>query len=127
MYVVDTHALIWYLTDDERLGSEAKKVLESIDKEKDIGVIPTIVLIEALAIFEKRGLRETFSKIYEEIKESSNYLIYPLSPEIVDEMLKLSPGLELHDRVILATAQYLNAKLITKDKSLKSSYDGCIW
>ena len=62
MYVVDTHALIWYLTDDERLGSEAKKVLESIDKEKDIGVIPTIVLIEALAIFEKKVSVKPFQR-----------------------------------------------------------------
>ena len=127
MYVIDTHALIWYLTDDDKLGAEAKNILERIDREGDIGVIPTIVIIEALAIFEKKGLCNLFSDIYGEIKRSSNYLLYPLSVEIIDEMLKLSPKLELHDRVILATAKYLNSKLITKDRIIRNYYPDTVW
>ena len=127
MYVIDTHALIWYLTDDDKLGTEARKILERIDREEDIGVIPTIAIIEALAIFEKKGLSNLFSDIYREIKRSSNYLLYPLSVEIIDEMLKLSPKLELHDRVILATAKYLNSKLITKDRIVRNYYPNTVW
>lgn len=40
------------------------------------------------------------------------------------QLLKLLPEIrvgELHDRIIVATAKLLNAKLITKDKEIKSA------
>jgi len=31
MYVADTNALLWFLTDDDRLGNEAKKIFIKSD------------------------------------------------------------------------------------------------
>ncbi len=127
MYVIDTHALVWYLTDDDRLGAKAREILTKIDNGEDTGVIPSIVILETLAVFEKKGLRDLFSEIYTEIKESSNYLIYPLSSEIVDEVINLPSELELHDRVIMATARYLGTPILTKDKTLQKYHRDTIW
>jgi len=127
MYVIDTHALVWYLTDDNRLGVKAREILTKIDNGESTGVIPSIVILEAMAIFEKRGLHNLFAEIYAEIKESSNYLIYPLSSEIIDEIINLPLELELHDRIILATAKYLGTPLITKDRALRKYHESIIW
>jgi len=127
MYVIDTHALVWYLTDDDRLGAKAREILTKIDNGEDTGVIPSIVILETLAVFEKKGLRDLFSEIYTEIKESSNYLIYPLSSEIADEVINLPSELELHDRVIMATARYLGTPILTKDKTLQKYHRYTIW
>ncbi len=127
MYVIDTHALVWYLTDDERLGSEAEKAMERIDNMEDAGVIPIIVILEAMAIFEKKGMKKAFLDVYRGIRDSSNYILYPLTSDISDEVLKLPDELELHDRVILATAKYLDSPLITKDRTLKKYCEKTIW
>ncbi len=106
---------------------KAREILTKIDNGEDTGVIPSIVILETLAVFEKKGLRDLFSEIYTEIKESSNYLIYPLSSEIVDEVINLPSELELHDRVIMATARYLGTPILTKDKTLQKYHRDTIW
>jgi PIN domain nuclease of toxin-antitoxin system len=43
-YIVDTHALIWYLEGNLKLGPEARLILD--DPESDL-TVPLIVLAEA--------------------------------------------------------------------------------
>ncbi len=42
-YVVDTHALVWYLTDDMKLSEEAAAIIEKSERGDPTVVIPTIV------------------------------------------------------------------------------------
>ena len=49
-YVLDTHALVWYLEANPRLGREAKRVVD--DPLSDL-VLPLIALAEAAYIVEK--------------------------------------------------------------------------
>ena len=49
IYIVDTHALIWYLEGNPRLGSKAKSIMEDDTKEF---VLPIIALAEAIFIVE---------------------------------------------------------------------------
>ena len=42
-YVVDTHALAWYLDDDPRLGAKAEAIL---DNRRVRIIVPVIVLTE---------------------------------------------------------------------------------
>ena len=46
-YVTDTHSLVWYFTDDQRLSKKALKSFESTVKEGQI-IVPTVVLAEIL-------------------------------------------------------------------------------
>lgn len=48
-FVADTHALLWYLTADTRLGANAKIAMQ--DPKNQI-IIPAIVVAEALYIIE---------------------------------------------------------------------------
>lgn len=48
-YVLDTHALIWYLEGNPRLGQAARDVIDDADSEL---VLPIIALAEAVFIVE---------------------------------------------------------------------------
>ncbi len=121
IFVTDTHALLWYLTEDEKLSKIAQGVFEKADRgEVDI-VIPTTVLAEALFITEKHRVDIEFMDIIENIQNSSNYLLHPLDLDIVMKCHELKKIPELHDRIITATAILLDAKLITKDTKIKVS------
>ncbi len=49
-YILDTHALIWYLAGSARLGGAAKAVMDGPASEM---VLPLIALAEAVYIVEK--------------------------------------------------------------------------
>jgi PIN domain nuclease of toxin-antitoxin system len=49
-YVVDTHALIWFLEGNQRLGANAKTILSDINSKL---IFPAIVLAEAAWMVER--------------------------------------------------------------------------
>lgn len=53
-YIIDTHALIWFLEGNKRLSQPAKTVMAASDSEM---VLPLIALAEATVIIEK-GARQ---------------------------------------------------------------------
>ena len=57
MYVADTHAFLWYLSEDKRLSRKALEAFEKCDNEEDIMIIPSIVLIEALFYVKTKRLK----------------------------------------------------------------------
>lgn len=54
--VADTHALIWYLTNDPTLSTAAKTILDAADAGLDTVLIPTAVIVEAIQIAGRRGV-----------------------------------------------------------------------
>src|SRR3989338_2411369 len=102
IYVADTHSLIWFLTDDKKLGNKAKEVLEKADEGKLIIIVPTIVLAELVFICEKKDASVKFKDVMDKINERSNLTQIP----------------EMHDRIITATAKLNRAVLITKDPDI---------
>ena len=120
-YITDTHSLIWYLTEDNRLGNKAYSIFNKADKGEEIIIIPTIVLAEILYICEKKKASLEFKSILKKINNSLNYLPFNLNMEIIlkiETLLKIS---EIHDRIIVATASLVNGIIITKDKNIIDS------
>jgi len=118
IYVADTHSLIWFLTDDKKLGNKAKEVLEKADEGKLIIIVPTIVLAELVFICEKKDASVKFKDVMDKINESSNYIYYNLDIKIISEIANLTQIPEMHDRIITATAKLNRAVLITKDPDI---------
>lgn len=118
MYVTDTHGFLWFLTKDDRLGVNAEKVFRSCDCGETVIAVPSIVLLECLHVCErKRAVNLKFRKIVESLRWNSyNYPVYPLDAEVVLNCEDIDEKMELHDRVIVATAKILDAKIITKDE-----------
>ena len=121
LYVADTHTIIWFLSNDTRLGNQAKKILEKADEGKVIIIIPTIVLAELIFICEKKDASVKFKDILDKINESSNYIHYNLDMKVISEIANLKQIPEMHDRVITATAKLNKATLITKDENIIES------
>jgi len=84
LYLADTHALVWYLTSDHRLGRKASQVFIDSENGKYPIVIPSIVLAELLSISEKRRSPLDFLGIVRRIEQSSNYQVIDLNLEVIN-------------------------------------------
>lgn len=118
LYVTDTHALVWYIIG--KLHDKVDAVFKSAEAGEATIFIPTIVLAECLYLVENEKIKLDFDDLLGRIEMSRNFI--PASFNF--QVMKLLPetGLkELHDRIIVATAKILNAKLITKDRKIRDS------
>ena len=123
VFVTDTHPFLWFLTEDKRLGEEAKKVYEKAEKGDAVIVVPTIVLAESNYISVKKNFKLQFDELLDMVENSINFPPYPLDIETIRMTTKLDKLNEIHDKIIVATAQRINASLITKDEEIiKSGY-----
>jgi len=126
--VTDTHALLWWFTDSPKISPRASEVFKKSEKGENVVFIPTIVVAEALSIFDKKRIPFDFRRLFKKIVESENYVLIPLDVPILKKLIDLKDISELHDKIIVSTAQYLNCPLITKDKTLQNlPYLKTIW
>lgn len=118
-YLADTHALIWYFAEDKRLGKKAKEVFLQAEKAKATIFLPTIVLAEAEAIAHKYGYQRKFHTLIAKLKERQNFVIYPFDQVVLWKYFQSKPSLEIHDRVIVATAKVTESIILTKDREIR--------
>ena len=117
-YVTDTHSLVWYFTDDSRLSSKALQAFQS-PEEKGIIFVPAVVLAEIMFIARKGRITLSFEDTLNRIEEREEFEIATLNAEILRTADKIEADMEMHDRLIVATALWHNASLITKDETLR--------
>jgi len=126
-HVTDTHSIVWYFTDDPRLSRRALEVFEKTIKEGTI-IIPTVVLAEIMHIAGKGKITLTFDETLRKIDSYENFIVAALDLEILKVAEKIKVDLEMHDKLIAATALYHNASLITRDPLItKSGACTTIW
>jgi PIN domain nuclease of toxin-antitoxin system len=113
--VTDTHSIVWYFTNDPLLSERALAAFEETTKEGLI-IIPAVVLAEMMFISKKGKIALNFEETLKIIEEYDNIEVAPLDIEILKVANKVKADLEMHDRLIVATALYYNAPLITKDR-----------
>jgi len=121
--VADTHAILWWFTDNPKLGSKAVQIFQKCERGEGIIFIPSIVIAEALSIFDKKRIAFDFRKLFTKITRSENYVIISLDVSILQKMIDLKNITELHDKIIVSTAKHLNLPLITKDSVLRNTTD----
>lgn len=103
-YVVDTHALIWYLESNARLGSAAKATL---DNPASNLVLPVIALAEAVHVVNKGRTRiPNALDLLNDVSSDPRFTIYPLTFEILQVSLQASAVPEIHDRLPLQTFHF---------------------
>jgi PIN domain nuclease of toxin-antitoxin system len=115
--VVDSHTLFWFLTNKQRLSRRVEQLL----RKSDYIIVPTIVLMEILYILEKNRISFKFVEVLSELK-IRKYIVYPLDLDVISQVLSIDSSLEMHDRIIIATAQIYNAILLSKDRDIKKCY-----
>lgn len=119
-YITDTHSLVWYFADDTRLSKKALEAFEQTTMEGLI-LVPTLVLAEIMYIARKGKIPITFGETIKRIEGYENYDIVPLDTDILKVANTLEVDMEMHDRLIVATALYFHATLITKDDLIKET------
>lgn len=120
-YVTDTHALVWFLTKSPQMGKAAMHVMREAAAGREVIVIPTIVLGELMNICQAGKAPLDFSATLDQIESGDNYRIFPLDLAVVKVASEIPPGLEMHDRFIIATARLLELPLLTRDKEIIES------
>lgn len=119
-FVTDTHALLWWFTDNPQISTRASEIFEKCEKGENVIFVPSIVIAEALSIFEKRRISFNFKRLLKKINDSENFIIIALDYPILQKMVNLKGVVELHDKIIVSTAKYINIPIITKDEILKN-------
>ncbi len=125
--VADTHALVWYLTDDQKLSSKARSLFLSSERGEITIVIPAIVFLECLDIFEKKKVQYDFQRLVLRISESRNFIIAELNWNLILEVERTKGFKDLHDRVIVATARLFDAPLLSRDRIIQRVYEKTVW
>ncbi|MEL6603442.1 MAG: PIN domain-containing protein [Cyanobacteria bacterium J06614_10] len=123
-YVVDTHALLWFLLGSSRLGRNARAVFDNPSSEL---VLPATALAEATWIVS-RGKVSTLSavSVLKAINKDKRITIYPLDQSVVERTITLTNINEMHDRQIVATVMELcsqgkKAALLTCDQNITAA------
>jgi PIN domain nuclease of toxin-antitoxin system len=125
-FVVDTHALLWYLEGNRQLGARAKSTLSAPESHL---VVPIIVLAEADVIITHGRTRiPSIAYLIEKLVQDPRFEIFPLTLAIFRRSLSPEAARvpELHDRIIAATSLYLqdlgiDVALITRDESISNA------
>jgi PIN domain nuclease of toxin-antitoxin system len=123
-YVIDTHALIWFLEGNSRLGSRAAAILS--DPESSL-VLPAIALAEAVWIVERgKTAIPSAQALLDAVKVDRRVVIYPLDQVVTAATLDLAVINEMHDRQIVATTLVLQAQgqavsLLTCDQNITAA------
>ncbi len=123
-YIVDTHALIWYLESSPRLGAAAKAVLD--DPASNL-VLPLIALAEAVDIVDKRRTKLTsVADLLSDVAKDSRIELMPLDLDTLKTSLRARAVPEMHDRLIVAAGLLLQKQgesvaILTRDVSITNS------
>lgn len=119
-YVTDTQALIKFMMGQKVIDKQCHQAFLSADQGKNTIIIPAVVLMEVLYLFEKIRIKIDLIQT-EDLLKSKNYQFEPLSLEILKIASEIKDIPELHDRLIAATARYLDIPIITSDLVIRKS------
>lgn len=120
MILLDTNALIWWSTAPEELSRKARNTIEEAIKKEE-------VLVSSISVWEvyllaKKGRIELYIDIdsWLEKLESLPFIKFiPIDNKIASQSVKLDfDNSDPADRIIIATALNMGAKLVTSDKKI---------
>lgn len=123
-HIVDTHAMIWHLSDNPRLSPAADAVLSAPESEL---VLPGIAYAEMGWIVEHgRVPTLTVASVRAAIDADPRIMIHPLDRAVIEKSQTLTTIREMHDRQIVATALVLaedgeRVALLTHDGNITAS------
>jgi PIN domain nuclease of toxin-antitoxin system len=123
MIVLDTHALIWWLSDATQLSSRARKAIKTAANRRELSVSTASIL--EIAVLVRRGrltLSAAFDAWLDDVRSLPELAITPIGIDIAARAGSYGDGVhgDPIDRLIVATAQSLNARLVTADAAIRS-------
>lgn len=129
--VADTHAIIWYLTEDPRLSANANRAIETADYNSNQIAISSITLVEMVYLIEKGKIpASNFTQLANTMYKPKSALVeIPVELNIARALSRVDSTKipDMPDRIIAATALNLNVPIISKDGKIRLSGLTTIW
>lgn len=129
--VADTHAVLWYLTEDERLSDTAKKFMDDAVKAKQQISVASITLVELFYLVEKKRITSDIRELVIKVLKRRNGLfsLYPLDYDSAMAVgnIPREQVPDMPDRIIAATAWLLDVPILTRDRKIQASGLTIIW
>ena len=129
-YLLDTHILIWYMSNDKKLSKEAREII--MNKENTI-YYSTINLWEMVLKSEKEKVinYKTINDFDVNIIESGllPLPIYPRHIYVLEQLTIINKDIkhkDPFDRMLIAQAKENKMFLLTHDDSLKQYKEKCV-
>jgi predicted nucleic acid-binding protein len=127
-FVLDTHALFFYLTNSSKLKAGAKSVFDRFDNGDVTLFVPWIVIAELFWLARKFASSMDFSAEFQKLRNHPRIVFIELDAEQVLNFPNLDKITEMHDRIIAGVAYKFGIPLITRDQNIKDSgYITTIW
>lgn len=129
--VVDTHAIVWYLSGDSRLSARAADILDASTAASELIHIPSICLVELTYLVEKGRLPRTArERLVQALDDPATpCVLAPLDRSVAEalELVSRDEVPDLPDRIVAATAAALGVPLISRDGKVRASRVDTIW
>lgn len=126
-YLADTVTIVRHMR-GRRLGPRAAHILDQADLGQHTIDISAITLMEVLYLSQRRRIELRLRELLTRVAASPNYAIIPIGPEIVGFAEDVDDVPELHDRILVATAGWLQVPILTSDRVIaQSSHAEAIW
>lgn len=126
--IADTHAFIWYLYNDKRLSPAASQVFDdAVQQGQQIG-IASISLVEVVYLSERNRIdAQAPARVFQAIQDPSSVLVeVPLDMHVAQALQQIMVP-EMPDRIIAATAHYLQIPVISRDHKIQATSLTVIW
>lgn len=124
MIVLDTHVFVWWLMQSPKLSAGAKRELRRATRLRPI-VVSAVSIFE-IATVVRRGRLQLGTTVGLWLDAARSLPELHVEP-VTDQIARLAGGLadpfhgDAADRIIVATAMTLQAKLVTADDRLRRS------
>lgn len=132
MIVLDTHALVWWIDSPQKLSKKAREIIEEEQIKEGSILVSSISTLEIYRLVKngKLQLIDHVDNWLEKIESLPAVRFVPVDNRIAAYSINL-PDFDHKDpadRIIIATALNLGAKLVTSDKKIRDySYVQSIW
>ncbi len=119
--LLDTHILLWWLGEDQRLSPGQRQILAEADEKNPLGVADiTLWEIATLASLGRINLHLPLRDWLERAVAPPLVQLLPITPAVAAAVAALPDSFHRDpaDRILVATAQVIGATLLTHDRRI---------
>jgi PIN domain nuclease of toxin-antitoxin system len=125
VYVTDTHPIIWALSNDIQLSSDARVVFQEADAGRALIFIPPIVAVEMIYLSDKGRIAANLvdDLLAKVSMPGRSYQLAEMNASMIEALRHIPRNLipDMPDRIIAATARAVGCPLLTRDHQITAS------
>ena len=125
--LLDTHAVLWFINEHEKLSTKAKSILLDDKHELYISIASLWEVAIKVSLGKLTGLNGGVGTLIAQIEKTSIELlkISPRHIEIVESLPFIHR--DPFDRVLIATAKFENITILTSDENVQKYDVSTVW